>query len=111
MKIAKKGDTIEWWIEEKPFRGFHKAKVSDVNEEDYFVWAEYGPDKIPFDAAKIIKEKQTILKIIELILFLIISTSGVFLSIKINWYGNLLCVFGLVSLINGINKSIKNKKK
>lgn len=53
MKIAKKGDLIEWELDGKKY----KAKVSIIEkfERSYGVYCEYGQDMIPFDEAIIIE--------------------------------------------------------
>ena len=55
MKIAKQGDKIEWTFNNEIFTA--NVVITDNIEKHYCVFAKYGPDKIPFEMAKIIKER------------------------------------------------------
>lgn len=60
----KVGDTIEWSFDDSEDvpdflrNNSFKAKVLSVDKKnkEYNVYAEYGPDKIPFDEAKLINK-------------------------------------------------------
>lgn len=59
-KRAKVGDTIEWTLNNDCgiLSGkTYQAEVGTITDEDYGVFAEYGPDYIPFADAKIIENK------------------------------------------------------